>query len=221
MERTPTNFFTQETEDAIIKYINSTDDVERNILYKKYIDKPINTLIDIYIHNLKAYYTDYSLEAIRSNTLNFLLDKLKNYKQENGKAYSYFSIVIRNFLIIQNRMAYKRHVKNNHKIESRATLEDEIIDENTTELDSFSIIYEYLNNNAEILFPKLDDLAIVYALLEVMKRTNKYEGINKRKIYLLIREQTDCNPQQITKIKKKLITIYKKVLDDHYRKMEE
>ena len=52
------NYFTQDTEDAIIEYVASIDDYERNKIYRERIHYAFTKLTENLIHTYKYYYTD-------------------------------------------------------------------------------------------------------------------------------------------------------------------
>ncbi len=48
------------------------------------------------------------------------------------------------------------------------------------------------------MFKKKKDIDIAYAIIELMKRKDEIENFNKKSLYLLIREMTGVNTNQIT-----------------------
>jgi DNA-directed RNA polymerase specialized sigma subunit len=108
-------YFTQETEDAIIKYNNSTSSIERSRLYSQHIHWPFYKLTENIIHTFKFYYTDgvENLEDLQHEIMTFLLDKIHLFSPERGaKAYSYFGTIVKRWLIIYNQKNYKKKVNN-------------------------------------------------------------------------------------------------------------
>lgn len=88
----PRVYFTQDTEDAIIKYLESTDVVERNKIYNSSIRYSFYKLVENIIHTFKFYYTDNdTIEELKHEVVTVLLEKLhlfnhsKNINDKLGK----------------------------------------------------------------------------------------------------------------------------------------
>jgi len=95
----PRIYFTQDTEDAIVEYLASNDQIERNRIYNERIEYAFYKLAENIIHTFKFYYTD------------FLLSKIHLYDQTKGtKAYSYFGTIAKRYLILSNQKNYKKRI---------------------------------------------------------------------------------------------------------------
>ena len=106
-------YFTQETEDAIVKYNASTDAAERSQLYADFIHWPFYKLTQNIIHTFKFYYTDGvdNLEDLQHEIITFLLSKIHLFNPERGaKAYSYFGTIVKRWLIVYNQKNYERRI---------------------------------------------------------------------------------------------------------------
>ena len=85
------NYFTQETEDAIVEFINCKDIQKRDRIYKDKIHYAFFKLTENLIHTYKYYYTDnHTVQELQHNAIIFLLERLGKFKPGKGKAYSYF-----------------------------------------------------------------------------------------------------------------------------------
>jgi hypothetical protein len=104
-------YFTQETEDAIVRYNNSEDQEYKSILYSKEIHPAFLKLTENIIHTFKFYYTDVeNLEDLQHEVITFLLSKLHLFDQSKGaKAYSYFGTIAKRYLIVYNNKNYKNN----------------------------------------------------------------------------------------------------------------
>jgi len=87
-------YFTQDTEDAIVEYLNTNSESERNSIYNNRIDYAFHKLAENIIHTFKFYYTEVNtINELKHEVVCILLEKLPKYKQDKGKAYSYFGLV--------------------------------------------------------------------------------------------------------------------------------
>lgn len=107
-------YFTQDAEDAIVKYNNSTDPAERSNLYQDHIHWPFYKLTENIIHTFKFYHTEVEdLEHLQHEIITFLLSKIHLFDPSKGaKAYSYFGTIVKRWLIVYNEKNYKKKLNN-------------------------------------------------------------------------------------------------------------
>jgi hypothetical protein len=156
----------------------------------------------------------------------FLFEKMKNYKQQNGKAFSYFSIVAKNFCILRTKINYKK-LKDIQSIEgSSGDNVDDIlgiadIEYDPTEDQRLISFVEaficYWDTNAPRIYTKEEDLRIVWAVLELFKKRNNIEIFNKKALYLYVREMTNSDTLKITSVVRSLKDQYKQMLSDYLK----
>ena len=217
-EKKNTQYFTQDTEDAIVLYNHTLDQTERDILYRTRIHYPFFKLTENIIHTFKFYYTEVdNIEDLQHEVIIFLLSKIHLFDPSKGaKAYSYFGTIVKRYLIISNTKNYKKRV-------DKAPIEDLEQDENHSyELEDMSpnerLNYfidkytEYCSNNLNILFPKAKEAQIADAILELFRKREHIDIFNKKALYIYIREIIDVKTPKITKIADKLGDIFK----EHY-----
>ena len=101
-------YFTADVDAAIKEYLASSNQDERNEIYRTRIAYAFYKLAENLIHTFKFYYTEVeSLEDLKHEVCCFFLEKLDYFKPEKGsKAFSYFSIVGKNYLILYNNNNY-------------------------------------------------------------------------------------------------------------------
>jgi len=104
-------YFTMDTEKAIIEYNKSEDFKLRNKIYEESIKYPFEKLAENILNTFKFSYFDVSKEDIQMEVVSTLIEKIHMFKEGKGKAFSYFSIVAKNHLILKNNGNYKRFKK--------------------------------------------------------------------------------------------------------------
>ena len=208
------NYFTQDTEDAIIEYVASTDDYERNKIYRERIHYAFTKLTENLIHTYKYYYTDnYSIEELQHNTIIFLLERLGKFKAGKGKAYSYFGTIAKRYLILNNKNNYeklKSHLDIS-EINDESDVDKELIinESHDNDLINFFDIYiKYNDLYLDKLYPKENDKKIANAILELFRKRENLDIFNKKAFYIFIKEQVDADTTSITKIMKQMKNIY-------------
>ncbi len=105
-------YFGPEVQDAIVRY-NSLDAVKdeskRNKIYGQEIHAAFDKLAENIINTFKFTYFDYGFEDIKHEVVAFMVVNMHKYDHTKGsKAFSYFSIVAKNYLILHNNANYKK-----------------------------------------------------------------------------------------------------------------
>ena len=209
-------YFGQEVQDAVVEYNSSTDDNERNVIYGTRIHAAFDKLAENIINTFKFTYFDYGFEDIKHEVVAFMVVNMHKYDHTKGsKAFSYFSVVAKNYLILHNNNNYKK-LKSHDKMDA---LDRQNKSSGFTESDYTILtdeIVEYFDNNMNTIFKKDRDLKIGYAIIDLMKAREDIENFNKKAIYILIREMTDVETTHITSVVNTLKKHYKKLLNKYY-----
>ena len=203
-KKTKNYYFNQTTENAIIRY-NNTDDVGlKNIIYNEHISFAFDKLAENIIHTFKFYYFDVPSEQVKHEVVSFLVMNMHKFQEGKGKAFSYFSIVAKNYLILHNNKNYK-----NYKIHDKMDVLDygnNIREaQDRREAANFNQEYvkqmlEYWEENLPNIFRRQKDILVADAVLEMFRRRENIENFNKKALYILIREMTGSKTQHITRI---------------------
>ena len=211
----PNIYFTQETENAIVLYNSMEDDIQRNKIYTKKIHPAFYKLAEIMIHRFKFYNFDVGHEDVKHEVVSFLHEKIHKYRAESGKAFSYFSIVAKNYLIAENNKNYY-HFKRSQAIDA-LDLERNIVNEQIRmdlieeKKDYIDIFVNVMEKNLSLFFSKQRDIQIADSILYLFKTRANIENYNKKAIYILIRERTGVNSQYITSVINDIKAIYTKM----------
>ncbi len=204
------NYFTQDTEDAILEYLATEKMGKRNKIYNSRIHYSFYKLAENLIHTFKFYYTEVDdLEDLKYEVISFLLEKLHYFDPSKGsKAYSYFSIVGKNYLIAYNNKNYAK--KKAHSELDAADSDSRVLnniehdiqrDEKNTFLELF---VDYMQENLDRLYPDPKDNHIADTLVYVLAQRDHIEIFNKKAIYIYIREITNCDTPPITRVVKQM-----------------
>jgi len=212
-------YFTGSTEDAIIRY-NSTDSIElKNKIYNEEIKYPFEKLAENIFNTFKFTYFEVSPLDTQKEVVSFLVGNLHKFEQNKGKAFSYFSIVAKHYLILQNNTNYKRfkqHVDVNEQPMDRKELISPAPGTRKQELKEFiKLMIQYWDKNLNTFFKKGKDLEIANAVLQLFRNCDRMETFNKKALYLYVREMTDCKTQHITKIVNKMKSVQESIFKEY------
>jgi len=210
------NYFTQDTENAIVLYNNTKDSEIRSKIYEREIHFAFFKLTQNIIHTFKFYHTEVeNLEHLQHEIITFLLSKIHLFDPSRGaKAYSYFGTIVKRWLILYNTKNYKKKIK---KVGVEVLTNENSThtysqgDEKTkSDLDKYvDLFVTHVSENIFELFPKKNDAQIADAILELFRKRETLEVFNKKALYIYIREMVDVKTPKITKIADKLHDIFK------------
>jgi len=143
-----------------------------------------------------------------------MVEKIHQYDPTKGKAFSYFSIIAKNYLILTNNMNWKRlrvhdgidaiDVDRNFHSEFRE------IEKNAENREFLRMLVIFWENNVSAFFKRERDRKIAEAVLEILRKVDSLEEFNKKHLYIQVREICPCKTQQITKV----INIMRKNYED-------
>ena len=214
-------YFTSDVDLAIKEYLISSNQNERDEIYKTRIAYAFYKLAENLIHTFKFYYTEVeSLEDLKHEVCCFFLEKLDYFKPEKGsKAFSYFSIVGKNYLILYNNNNYK---KKKATVPVLSADEDDGVlrqlgrDGRKQDIKEFIDYYtEYVDKHMFTLFKKDNDRKVCDAVNILFKRRENLEIFNKKALYIYIREMTGADTPVITKVTKVLKKLYKRLYTEY------
>lgn len=216
-------YFSKATEEAIIEY-NEEDDINiRNNIYETKIKYSFEKLVENIFNTFKFTYFDNSPLEIQKETVSHLVSNIHKFQAGKGKAFSYFSIVAKNYLIFHNNSNYKRfnqHVDiSETPSESSVCLQTE--DEhykNVQTQELMRLLVDYWEKNLKKIFSKEKDLNIAYAVIELFRNCDRLETFNKKTLYLYIREISGCKTQQVTKVINKMKNYQNTIMQSYLNK---
>jgi len=209
-ENSSRNYFTQETEKYIVEY-NSTDDPkEKDKIFKDHLYFPFYKLAENIINTFKFYHTDTeSIEDLKYDVISMIFqDKIFRFDPTRGaKAFSYFGTVIKRWLIAYSNRNYKK-LKNKVDI---SHCDSHLYEIQTPEPDGVMSLTSFFNywisdtyDHLDELFPEETDKVIADAILTVFRTRSELQILNKKALYLYVREITGCDTPYLTKVVLKL-----------------
>ena len=156
---------------------------------------------------------DSSFKDVKDQVVSFLVLNIHKYAENKGKAFSYFSVIAKNYLILNNNNLYKHEKRSIYWSDSsdgQASLEEIMVidtsaDEARTDIKEFIVLMlEFWEHNLTLIFKKKRDIEIADAILELFRRSEGIENFNKKALYLLVREITGYKTSAITKVVNKM-----------------
>jgi hypothetical protein len=199
-------YFTQETEDAIVLYNNSSDFDFRNKIFREKIYNALYKLSENIIHTFKFYYTDVNdIEDLKLEVVSMLVEeKLYRFDPSKGaKAYSYFGTIVKRWLINYNVKNYKKLKQSTQFSDIEESYEEEEITEKGRVIKLAALVDTYVDlmyEQSDKLFNKPQEREVVDAILVLFKARKDISVFKKKALYIYIREMTDCETPTLTKV---------------------
>ena len=208
------HYFTQDHEDAIVKYANTEDLKERTFLYIELIQPALNEMVDKIIFTYK--FTNLPNIAELSDEckiwLTMILDKYDPNK--GSKAFSYFSVITKNWFIHKVKKTSKqvrREIDFNdipYDLEKKYLVTYNKYETEREEKEFWLNLWEEINSwDTGKLKP--NDQKVLEAVKILLENSSDIEIFNKKAIYLYMREITGLNTKQIVNSLNKMRVKYR------------
>lgn len=221
-KRTQKIYFGEAQEEAVVRYLESESDYERNKIFNEYLREPLVIMVESIIRRYKLYRKDFEYSDVHTDTMSFLITKINKFDHtKNHKAYSYFGTICKNYLMGAIQKDTKEMNRNVSYDDISSDLEHRpdlcyVIDEDV--MDYRNVIIKLTISLEEFVEKKEltdNEKKLGYALLEIFNNFEKIfqngEGnkFNKNLILLSLREMTSLSTKEIRISLKK----YKKIYD--------
>ena len=223
--RTQKIYFGEDQEKAVVNYLESTDETERNKIFNEYLREPLIIMVESIIRRYKLYRKDMEFEEIHTDTMSFLITKINKFDHtKNYKAYSYFGTICKNYLM--------GAIQKDTKETNRSVSYDDISSDVEDRADLSYIIDEHIIDYRDVIikltidlenFIEKEDLTVNeqklgYALLEIFSNFDKIFQVgdgnkfNKNLILLSLREMTSLSTKEIRISLKRFKKLYDGIL---------
>ena len=227
-------YWTEEVNEGIQLYQNTSEQIERSIIYKKYLEKPFKRMSEIIVRKWKFQYLQEDITSIVNQCESFMVMKIPNFNMSKGNSFSYFTIVLKNYLIQLNNSNYEKlktismiqpdgyegnFKKGKNTIRGIGYLERKKNDIVSQSMDTFT---DLLRKNEEVftnsMLKRYENF--VPTLIEIVEdRQNTYH-YHKKKLLELFRTKTGLNTQQLIHGLKRFRYIFKQIHEQTKEKGE-
>ena len=216
-------YFGTETHDSIVVYQNEECIREREKIYVEKILPSFEKLVEnlIFIHGFVKPNSRY--EEIKNDCVTFLYETLFKFDASRGtKAFSYFNVVAKNWLIINSKKKTKLMKRN-------VSMEDS---ESLSTRDQLAIESHNVQENPDIVMMKREsmvdmfnlmneirgklssdnELSCMNAIIKLFEHIEDLDMLNKRAVFVYIRDISGLNPKQLS--------IAMSVIRKHYKALK-
>ena len=206
--RKKNHYFTKDHENAIIQYTKTNCIRERTELYVNWIQPAFNEMVDKIVFTYK--FTNLpNIDYLRDECKIWLMTILDKFDPAKGsKAFSYFSVITKNWFIHKVKKQQKRNKREidydniSKKYEEKYLSTDESYITEREEQEFWNSFYSELKS-WDSSSMKENDLKVYKAINILFESKEDIEIFNKKAIYLYLREITGLNTKQIVNSLKK------------------
>tara|TARA_R110000824_G_scaffold140927_1_gene307251 strand:- start:1150 stop:1854 length:705 start_codon:yes stop_codon:yes gene_type:complete len=206
--RRKNHYFTSDHEEAIVRYARINDQRERTELYIEYIRPAFNEMVDKIVFTYK--FTNLpNIDSLREECKIWLMTILDKYDPNKGsKAFSYFSVITKNWFIHKVKRQQKRNKREVDLDNISKSYEEEYLSTNDSyvtkrvEEEFWKSFYAELKS-WDVSQMKENDLKVYQAINILFESKEDIDIFNKKAIYLYLREITGLNTKQIVNSLKK------------------
>lgn len=215
-------YFTKETQEKIALYQKEARKYRKDLLYREHIMPAFEELVQnlVAVYGFKSYNED--INHLKSDCVTFLFETIHKWNPDNGtKAFSYFNVVAKNWLTINSR----RH----HKSSKRSVSFEE--PESFSRYDKKQLVQappcqEYeeeerkrnlplivleMIDEIEVKLKEERDIRCIHAVREVFKKADDLDYLNKRAVFVYLREISGLNSTELSSSLSNIRKIYKKL----------
>ncbi len=217
-----------ETQDSIIKYQNSEDIKEKQAIYEKEIKDAFEKLVEnlIHVYNFNAAYDTF--DTLKSDCVSFLYESIHKWSPERGtKAFSYFNVCGKNWLIIKTRQQKKRvsrHISTSDmsdfsSVQKQMYANHDVApppDELMMEKEKIGEIFKLLDALSKHVHNPTEKLCL-NAIKKVFESVETLDFLNKRAVLIYVRDISGLDPKRLSVAMSSLRKQYKKLTKDKER----
>jgi len=225
-------YFGKEAHEAIVEYQSTECREKRHQIYEKKIMNSFHKLVEnlIFIHSFAR--DQVTFQTLKFDCVTFLYETLEKFDPSRGsKAFSYFNVCAKNFLIIQSNKRNK-NARRSVSFENYANLNS--ADKRSIDLYSYVPSPEAQLIQAEDRMRMFEVLKIikgrvknenerlcVQAVYKLFENINELELLNKRAIFVYLREISGLNPKQLSVAMSSVRKHFREIVknNDEYKSM--
>lgn len=216
------HYFTKDHENAIVQYVSTNDIKERTELYVVLIQPAFSELVDKIVYTYKFSNLP-NIDLLREECKIWLTTILEKYDPDKGsKAFSYFSVITKNWFIHKVKKNNQRHKREIQMADLSKNMEQR----HMSSSENYDVIRErkefwiHLWNEIlswEEMTLKENEKKVLDAVKILLENSENIEIFNKKAVYLYLREITGLNTKQVVNCLNKMRIRYRGFKDDWNR----
>lgn len=219
------DYFTDQTDEYINKFLQATTIEEKHRLFNEGIKPAFEKLIENLIFVYKFFTLD-NIDTLKKDCLTNLYEMLPKFKPDKAKkGFSYFNVVAKNWFIqkskenikknrIEREVEIQQQLNNTDSNKATSLTREDIQYVSTPSYEDAVLEKEFWLSLTEemetwrIRVTKKSERALLEAIIFLMNNSELVSIYNKKAIFLYLREMTGLNEKQVALTLKKLKILY-------------
>jgi hypothetical protein len=215
-------YFTKDTQSAIKEFCSSDSIEIKNILYKEKIEPALEKLSEnlIFIYGFHKQHEDVAI--LKHECVINLYETLHKFDHSKGKnAFSYFNVVAKNWLIIQSRKVKKHKDRMMSIDDTGSSISAEAIlassgkvvpppSQNMVKKQNIRTIHEMLSAMKSKVRTE-SEIKCMDAIITIFNTVDDLDFLNKRAIFVYVRELSGLNSKQLSVCMSNIRKIYREI----------
>lgn len=215
-------YFTDETQTAITEFQKESEPEARSKIYLHKIQPALDSLVEnlILVYGFKSPHDTF--DELKSDCISFLYESLHKWSPDKGtKAFSYFNVVAKHWLIIRSRKQQKQKKRNVsiddtesltqdqlHMIETYDVVPspDEILISRNTRNEIKKILREI-----EVCVTSETELSCIKAIITVFDNIEDLDFLNKRAVLIYVRDISGLTSKRLSVAMASIRKHYKRI----------
>ena len=231
-KRVVERYFDEAEEFAVLRYLETNDDREKNLIYNEILKGPFEKMIESIIKTYKLNRDDVTIEDLAVETMSHLFIKFGKFKPEkNKRAFSYYQTIVKNYLLgeaINSKKNRNRKIPfDNVTLEIEENLEFSYQIEDEPDLEIFDFIPKVIIKIKEELETgkkiKPNEYKVGYALIDILgnwenilSRDERSNVFARNKVLFEIREYTFLTSKDVRTAMKRFKLLYLEIYKENY-----
>lgn len=201
-------YFGKDAHAAVVEYQSADCRSTRHSIYESKIRPSFEKLAEnlIFIHNFSS--SKEQFDVLKSDTVSFLYEILEKFDPARGsKAFSYFNVCAKNFLIIQSKKKTKqkmRHISINDETlslrEKNQIAMSQIIpsQEDAMIREEEHAALALMLNKVKQRVTNHNEILCIDSVITLFNKVEELDFLNKRAVFVYLREISGLNPKQLS-----------------------
>jgi DNA-directed RNA polymerase specialized sigma24 family protein len=203
------DYFDGKTHKAIVDFNDECDFAKKHKIYDERIRESFENLVK----NLLMVYkfscnNEVSYDTLVDDCVSYLYEKLYKFDPDRGsKAFSYFNVVAKNYLLAKQYKESKKRRREISYSERNSSSETDnrynLLQRVESPYEETLIQREEINETMEeirnwkVRYKKDSEVNVLDGIIYLLEHSNEIDIINKKSIYLYLREITGMSTKQI------------------------
>ena len=224
---TSKNYFTLETQNKIIEYNNCKDSVLRDNIFRKYIYDAFYSISNSLVYRYRYYESinDISIKNLNYEVVSHMYNKMHMYNENNGKAFSYFSVIAKNYLTQLSYKKYRERIKAKSMEDIQYTIMDlKELAEHSERVELYNSLSseftKYIEDNYREWFKSVRQLNVCNAVISILHDYTEIDILERKLIIKYIENITNEDYffiyNVLDKLKSKYIKYKEEFINNEY-----